>query len=141
MSAALTGSVCADQSGYDCFILCTLHNCCNAPSLPCSQHSMTGAVLTNLAMTALSFARFMTAAMLQAWQRLCWPIWLDCFILCMLLNCCTATRLCHVHSLHRQHDEPLFLSLQACGWETASATTTVHGGSTTVWVCHGHSTH
>ncbi len=31
--------------------------------------------------------------------------------------------------------------LQACGWETASFTTTAHGGSTTVWVCHVQSTH
>ncbi len=62
------------------------------------------------------------------------------------LNYCVCVcRLVGGRLLHLQQQcmeaQLLCLCLQACGWETASSTTTVHGGSTTVWVCHGHSTH
>ena len=58
MFTALHDRGCTDQSGHDCFILCPLHDCCNAPSLAAS-------VLANLAMIASSYACFTTAALLQ----------------------------------------------------------------------------
>jgi len=96
--------------------VCHILNYC--VGLPCSQHSPT--------VTMFCVCRLVDKRLLHLQQQ------------------CPEAQLLYAFAIFTALTDSiknLVLCLQACGWETASSTTTVPGGSTTVWVCHIHTTH